>query len=222
MAPVLMATLSAPARSSTSTSGHAADPAADGQRDEDGLGGPADHLERGLSTFDRCRDVEEGQLVGALGVVDGAELDRVARIAEVDEVDPLDHPAVMHVQAGDDADRNTHGLHPNQSHRQLSSHILPADRSKPAGRPRVGRPSLVRVRAGNKECTPISPERPTRNTDRQERRKTAMDLGISDRVALVSGADSGIGTPPTCCWPKVPPWSSPTSTSPGWTKRQAN
>ena len=47
-----------------------ADAAADGQRDEDGLGGSPDDVERGLAALGGGRDVEEGQLVGALGVVD--------------------------------------------------------------------------------------------------------------------------------------------------------
>ena len=43
--------------------------AADGQRDEDLLGGAAHHVVRRLAVAAARRDVEEGQLVGALGVV---------------------------------------------------------------------------------------------------------------------------------------------------------
>ena len=55
----------------------------------------------------RGGDVEEDELVGALGVVARGELDRVAGVAEVDEVDALDHAAVVHVEAGDDALEST-------------------------------------------------------------------------------------------------------------------
>ena len=51
----------------------------------------------------RRRDVEEDELVGALGVVAGGELDRVAGVAEVDEVGALDDAAAIDVEAGDDA-----------------------------------------------------------------------------------------------------------------------
>ena len=93
-----------------------ADAAADGQRDEHGLGGPAHHLERGLPALGRGRDVEEGQLVGPLGVVDRAELDRIAGVAQVDEVDALHDPAAVHVQAGDDTDSDRHDEQPSVPH----------------------------------------------------------------------------------------------------------
>jgi len=48
-------------------------------------------------------DVEEGEFVGALLVVAGGNLDRVAGVAQFDEVDALDDATTGHVQAGDDA-----------------------------------------------------------------------------------------------------------------------
>jgi hypothetical protein len=48
-------------------------------------------------------DVEEAEFVGPGGVVDAGLLHRIAGIAQVDEVDALDHPPVLHVEAGDDA-----------------------------------------------------------------------------------------------------------------------
>ena len=51
---------------------------------------------------ERRGDVEEDQLVGALGVVAGGQLDRVAGVAQVDEVDALHDPAGVDVEAGDD------------------------------------------------------------------------------------------------------------------------
>ena len=48
-------------------------------------------------------DVEEGQLVGALLVVAGGDLDRIAGVAQLDEVDALDDAAGGDVEAGDDS-----------------------------------------------------------------------------------------------------------------------
>ena len=51
------------------------------------------------------RDVEEDELVGALGVVAGGLLHRVARVAQRLEVDAFHHPAAGDVEAGDDPPR---------------------------------------------------------------------------------------------------------------------
>ena len=79
------------------------DAAADHERDEDVVGGPPRQLDDRLTTLVRGGDVEEDQLVRPLGVVAGRELDRVAGVAQADEVGPLDDPARVHVEAGDDA-----------------------------------------------------------------------------------------------------------------------
>ena len=49
-------------------------------------------------------DVEEAQFVGAGGVIGDRRLDGIAGVAQVDEIDALDHPAVLDVETGDDAD----------------------------------------------------------------------------------------------------------------------
>ncbi len=77
--------------------------AADGQRHEAGLRGAADHIEHGAAVLMGGGDVEEGELVGAGGIIGDRRLHRIAGIAQVDEVDALDDPAVLHIQAGDDA-----------------------------------------------------------------------------------------------------------------------
>ena len=80
-----------------------ADPAADHERDEHVVGGPPRQLDDRLAPLVRGGDVEEHQLVGALGVVASGQLHRVAGVAQADEVGPLDHPALVHVETGDDA-----------------------------------------------------------------------------------------------------------------------
>jgi len=84
----------------------ASDAAADGERDEDRLGGAPDHVPGRRAPLVGRRDVEEGQLVGAFDAVLTRQLDRIPGVAKVDEVDTLDHPAVMDVQTRDDADRD--------------------------------------------------------------------------------------------------------------------
>ena len=85
----------------SSTGAHAA---AHGERHEALLGRAADHVEDGVAVLVARRDVQEGELVGAGGVVDPRLLDRIAGVAQVDELHALDHAAVVHVEAGDDAD----------------------------------------------------------------------------------------------------------------------
>ena len=91
--------------------GHRAHSAADGQRDEHLLGGAPHHVEHRGPARRRRRHVEERQLVGALGVVGGGQLDGIAGVAQVFEVDALDHPAVVDVQARDDAYRDVVAVH---------------------------------------------------------------------------------------------------------------
>jgi hypothetical protein len=49
-------------------------------------------------------DVEKAQLVRAGRVVGDRGFDRIAGVAQVDEIDTFDHPAVFHVETGNDAD----------------------------------------------------------------------------------------------------------------------
>ena len=80
-----------------------ANPAADRERDEDVVGAAARQLGDGVALLVRGGDVEEDDLVGALLLVADSQLDRVARVADVDEVGPLDDPSPVDVEARDDA-----------------------------------------------------------------------------------------------------------------------
>ena len=77
--------------------------AADGQRDERPPGRPLDDVEERAAPLGRRGDVEEDELVGALGGVALGELGRIALVDEVDEPGALDDPAVGDVEARDDA-----------------------------------------------------------------------------------------------------------------------
>src|SRR5690606_21905504 len=85
-----------------------AHPATDGERDEHLFSRATDDVEHRRAVATGGGDVEERQLVDTLLVVDGRHLDGVARIAQIDEVDALDHAARVDVQAGDDTDGETH------------------------------------------------------------------------------------------------------------------
>ena len=78
------------------------DAAADGQRDERPPRRPLDDVEERAAALGRGGDVEEDELVGALGRVALGELGRIALVDEVDEAGALDDPAVGDVEARDD------------------------------------------------------------------------------------------------------------------------
>ena len=76
--------------------------AAHGQRHVDALGRARHHVQHDPAILVGGGDVQEDQLVGALGIVGQGRLDRVAGVAQVHEADALDHAAVLDVQAGND------------------------------------------------------------------------------------------------------------------------
>src|SRR3954452_1465149 len=79
------------------------DPAADGERDLQLLGGVLDQLHDRVVTEDGGGDVEEDELVRAEVGVARRELDGIAHVAQVLELDALDDPARGDVEAGDQA-----------------------------------------------------------------------------------------------------------------------
>ena len=79
---------------------NAPDPAPDGERNENVVGGPAGQVGDRLPLFVGSGDVQEHQLVGALGVVALGELDRVAGVPDVDEVGALDGLDVVGAAVG--------------------------------------------------------------------------------------------------------------------------
>src|SRR5690606_21821440 len=87
---------------------HVAHATANGQRNEYLAGHALDGVQRGVTVIDAGGDVEEGNLVGTLLVVAARDFHRVAGVADVLELDALDHAAVVHVEAGDDAFCQSH------------------------------------------------------------------------------------------------------------------
>ena len=83
--------------------GDRADAAADGERHEHLVGRAPRQLHHGRALVRRRRDVEEDELIGALAVVERRQLDRIARVADVDETRALHDAARVDVHAGDHA-----------------------------------------------------------------------------------------------------------------------
>ena len=94
---------------------------ADHEGDEELLGGTGYQFDHGLAPARGGGDVVEHNLVGALGVVLRRQLYRVTGVAEVLELDPLDHPAAVHVEAGDDPDRPHRATGPTRTARRPAS-----------------------------------------------------------------------------------------------------
>ena len=85
-------------------------------------------------------DVEEDELVRALGVVARGELDGIARVADIDEVHALDHAAGVDVEAGDHT-LEVHALQatwrrPRREPRGALGEVLVGDRQR---QPRLAR-----------------------------------------------------------------------------------
>ena len=77
--------------------------AADRERDRQPLRDAPNELDERPRAFERRRDVEEDELVGARVGVAAAELDRIADVTQAAEVHALDDAAARDVEAGDQA-----------------------------------------------------------------------------------------------------------------------
>ena len=84
--------------------------AADRERHEAGFRRAPHHVVDGVAVLVAGGDVEEGELVGAGRVIGDGRFYRIAGVAQIDEIDALDHAAVFHVEAGNDADFEHDGL----------------------------------------------------------------------------------------------------------------
>ena len=90
--------------------GDRADPAADRERDRELLGDAPDDADERVALLERRLHVEEDELVGAAIGVRGAELDRVADVAQLLELDALDDAAGGDVEARDQARERNRSL----------------------------------------------------------------------------------------------------------------
>src|ERR1039458_2263501 len=78
--------------------------AADRERHEAGVRRAPHHVEDDAAVLLAASDVEEAKLVGTGRVIGNGSFHRIAGVAQIDEIDALDHTAVFHVEAGNDAD----------------------------------------------------------------------------------------------------------------------
>src|SRR5688572_8310332 len=76
-----------------------ADAAPYGQRHEDHLGGPANHVEHDLTPLMAGRNVEEDQLVGTFSLVPAGNLDRIPRIPQIEKIRSFDDATAVNIEA---------------------------------------------------------------------------------------------------------------------------
>ena len=81
---------------------HRTDAAADRDRHKHLAAGAAHHVRDRGAVIARRGDIEEHDLVRALGGIELRQLDWIARVAQADKVHALDHPPVLDIQAGND------------------------------------------------------------------------------------------------------------------------
>ena len=86
------------------------DAAADGEREEEFVCRPLDHVDDGAPAFLRCA-ISRKTPIRTLLVVAPGQLDGIARVAQADEVRAFDYPPVLEVQAGDDPLRQNHWVY---------------------------------------------------------------------------------------------------------------
>ena len=56
----------------------------------------------------RCGNIQKAQLVRARRVIEPRLLDRIARILQINEIDPLDHAPIGNVETGNDPGADGH------------------------------------------------------------------------------------------------------------------
>src|SRR5450830_1772899 len=123
----------------------------------------------------RGRDVEEGHLVGPLGLVARGRLDRIPRVAEVLERDALHDAAVRDVQARNDAHGEGHeDLPRSRAALSFATVVAPPCNARPKMAPR-GPPASARstaARSSSPRMPPdarISPANTARTAERSPR-----------------------------------------------------
>src|SRR5215207_11635066 len=174
------------------------DPAADGERDEHLLGRPGHGLEQGRTGLHGGGDVQEHELVGALGVIDAGQLGRVAGVDQVHERHPLDDPPGGNVQARDHPPGQGHARRP-----------LPR-----AGSARAARASVTVKRPAYRALPTMAPSRPSGSRAARARR--------SSRVATPPEAITG-RLVAARTWARrsvAGPVSMPSLATSVWTKRR--
>ena len=192
-AAVLIETLSAPASSSARTSStvRTPPPTVTGMKQCSAV--RRDDVEDGAAVLVAGGDVEEAELVGAGRVIGARRLDRIAGVGEVDEADALDDAAVLHVEAGDDADLEHHAASRASDQRQRLGRVEPAVVERAAG---DGAFEDRRSRAASRRSMSASEARPpeaitgidTASASAERRvdvealeHAVAVDVGVDDR-----------------------------------------
>ena len=77
--------------------------AADGKGNAHGFGNPLHNIQKNIPLLIACRDVIKHQLIGAFIGIASAQSDGVVHILNIHKAFAFDHPAVIHIQTGNDA-----------------------------------------------------------------------------------------------------------------------
>src|SRR4029079_6519441 len=132
--------------------------AADRKRHEAGLRCTRHHVVDRVAVFMTCGDVEEAQLVGACRIICDGRLDGIAGVAQIDEIDALDHSAVFHVEAGNDANLEHQAV--VLAVRTSMSASAASSRPSYSARPEIEPPSFFARGASSALISPIDARPP--------------------------------------------------------------
>jgi hypothetical protein len=92
------------------------DTASDSQRNENALSGCTHHIKNRSSALMGSGDIQESELISPFPVVYRGHLDGIPGVTQIHKSDAFDHPASVHVKAGNDSLGDTH--------RKVSSRII--------------------------------------------------------------------------------------------------
>ncbi len=101
---------------------HRAHAATHGERHEAARRRARHHVKQRVAGIGGSRDIQEGQFIGAGSIIMRRLLHRIAGIAQIDKIDALDDAAILHVEAGNDADLEAHAA----SRKAAAGSIRPA------------------------------------------------------------------------------------------------
>jgi uncharacterized membrane protein YuzA (DUF378 family) len=82
---------------------NSAQSSANGQWDENFVGGTPNHLQHDRAVVTRSGNIIKYQLIGALFIIKGSQFHRIAGVAVGAELDAFDHPSGLNVETGDNA-----------------------------------------------------------------------------------------------------------------------
>src|SRR5690606_32830339 len=124
-------------------------------------------------------NIQEDQLVGPFPVIQPGQFHRIPGIPQVDEGNPLHHPAILHIQTGNDPFRNPRPSSPISRDSRLKaspSSKSPVYRARPTTAPAMPSPAC-RANRSKSSASRTPPEAITRLPQARARERMASTLG---------------------------------------------